>query len=91
MQQPSLQISHERNAPLRWDTHQKSLLKDSRHAHEHRLLIHLNACLPAGIFTTMVADRGVSSRALVGAIAVVHLAMNEDKDVIEFILRWRLS
>lgn len=60
----SMQTSHGRNTPLLWETHQKSLLKGNRNAHERRLLTHLKACLPEGIFTTIVADRGFGSRGM---------------------------
>ncbi len=58
----SLQTSHSRNTPLLWQTHQKSLLKGKRNEHERTLLAKLKACLPAGIFTTVVADRGFGYR-----------------------------
>jgi len=60
----SLQTSHGRNTPLLWETHQKPLLKGNLNAHERRLLTQLKACLPEGIFTTIVADRGFGSRGM---------------------------
>ena len=54
----SLQTSHGRNTPLLWKTHQKSLLKGQRNAHERELLTKLKQTLPGGVFVTVVADRG---------------------------------
>ncbi|MGL4933387.1 MAG: IS4 family transposase [Aeromonas sp.] len=54
----SLQTSHGRNTPLLWKTHQKSRLKGQRNAHEKELLTKLKQILPAGVFVTVVADRG---------------------------------
>ena len=54
----SLQTSHGRNTPLLWKTHQKSLLKGQRNAHERELLTKLKQMLPGGVFVTVVADRG---------------------------------
>lgn len=60
----SLQTNHSRSTPLLWQTHQKSLLKGKRNEHERTLLAKLKACLPDGIFTTVVADRGFGYREL---------------------------
>ena len=54
----SLQTSHGRSTPLLWKTHQKSLLKGKRNAHERELLTKLKQTLPEGVFVTVVADRG---------------------------------
>ena len=54
----SLQTSHSRSTPLLWKTHQKSLLKGQRNAHERELLTRLKETLPEGVFVTIVADRG---------------------------------
>lgn len=56
--QISLQTSHGRSAPLLWKTHQKSLLKGQRNAHERALLTKFRQTLPEGVFVTEVADRG---------------------------------
>lgn len=60
----SLQTSHGRNTPLLWKTHQKSLLKGQRNAHEKELLTKLKKTLPEGVFVTVVADRGFGYMAL---------------------------
>ena len=60
----SLQTSHGRNTPLLWKTHQKSLLKGQRNAHEKALLTKLKKTLPEGVFVTVVADRGFGYMAL---------------------------
>lgn len=60
----SLQTSHGRNTPLLWKTHQKSLLKGKRNAHEKELLTKLKKTLPEGVFVTVVADRGFGYMAL---------------------------
>lgn len=54
----SLQISHGRNTPLLWKTHQKSLFKGQRNAGKKALLIKLKKTLPEGVFVTVVANRG---------------------------------
>lgn len=60
----SLQTSHGRNTPLLWQTHQKSLLKGQRNAHEKALLTKLKQTLPKEVFVTVVADRGFGYREL---------------------------
>jgi hypothetical protein len=60
----SLQTSHGRNTPLLWKTHQKSRLKGQRNAHEKALLTQLKQTLPAGVFVTVVADRGFGYMAM---------------------------
>jgi hypothetical protein len=53
-----------RSTPLVWLTVDKSTLKDHRNFYEHRVLIRLASCLPAGIKVCIVADRGSGDQKL---------------------------
>jgi len=59
----SLISAHGRATSLLWKTHKKSTLAGNRNRYEDELLEHLSASMPAGVRTTILADRGFGDQA----------------------------
>jgi hypothetical protein len=71
---------HGRATPLLWRTVEKDTLAGRRNQYEYDLLDHLAACMPEGVRTTVLADRGFGDVKLYAHLQELGL---------DFIIRFR--